>query len=443
MRFKNRREAGRLLAEHLGQFKRSDVVVLGLPRGGVPVASEVANELAVPLDVLLVRKLGAPQQHELAAGAIGEDDVRVLNQSVIEAYGLSPEQIDKVEERERKELHRRAAMYRAARAPIDLMGKSVLIVDDGIATGSTALAACRVARARGASWIALVVPVAPMDWEESMDRAADEYIALRTPENFDAVGSFYEEFEQVEDDEVLAILRQQHENIVRPVDSDVSIAIDSEITLKGRLIVPLHSVGCVIFVHGSGSSRKSPRNIHVATILNAAGLATLLFDLLTEDESDSRENIFDIGLLTKRLSEVTKWLRMRTETRGLHFDYFGASTGAAAALSAAAHDDSVVAVVSRGGRPDLAMDDLHMVQCPVLLIVGSKDVDVRLLNEEAAAQLTSQHHVAIVQRASHLFEEPGTLDEAAHLARDFFLEQYAREGAVSSSTRRQREKTRQ
>lgn len=425
MRFKDRHQAGRILAAQLDRFATGDVVVLGLPRGGVPVAFEVAKEINAPLDVILIRKLGVPWQPELAMGAIGEGNVRVLNESVIESCGITPQQIDEIEAVERKELHRRADLYRTVHKPVSLRGKTVLIVDDGIATGSTALAACRVARARGASWIALAVPVAPSDWEDFMENAADEFIALHAPDYFGAVGNFYDDFGQVSDADVLNILSAKPENAVRLIDKDVSIVLDDGVTVHGRLTVPLQAKGCVVFVHGSGSSRNSPRNIHVATILNAAGMGTLLFDLLSEQESDQRENVFDIELLSRRLVNVTDWLRRRHETQNLEFAYFGASTGAAAALSAAAGDAKIVAVVSRGGRPDLALDDLQWVRCPVLLVVGSRDTEVRMLNEEAAAQLTSPHRVAIVHRASHLFEEPGTLDEAAHIARDFLLEQFA------------------
>ena len=425
MRFTNRIEAGRQLAAKLNRFKTGDVIVLGLPRGGVPVAFEVAKELGAPLDVILIRKLGVPWQHELAMGAIGEDSVRVLNQQVIDSCDVSERQIGDVEVKERQELDRRIKLYRSVHESRGLLGKTVVIVDDGIATGSTALAACRVARARGAIWIALATPVAPLGWEETMGDAADEYVALYTPEFFGAVGSFYDDFDQVSDEDVLGILRSEPEKIERAIDEEVAILLEDGATVEGRLAVPINAKGCVVFVHGSGSSRKSPRNKQVAKVLNSAGIATLLFDLLTEEESNDRKHVFDIGLLSHRLVNVTDWLRRRHETQDLSFAYFGASTGAAAALTAAAGDADIVAVVSRGGRPDLATDDLKWVRCPVLLIVGSKDTEVRWLNEEAAAQLASPHQVSIVQRAGHLFEEPGTLDEAARLARDFFLEKFS------------------
>jgi putative phosphoribosyl transferase len=198
-----------------------------------------------------------------------------------------------------------------------------------------------------------------------------------------------------------------------------------EVSLDGDLGLPDGARGIVLFAHGSGSSRLSPRNRHVARLLNEAGLATLLVDLLTPEEEafDARTARlrFDIDLLAERLVEVTDWLGDRAETRGLRLGYFGASTGAAAALVAAAARPQVVhALVSRGGRPDLAGPALPLVRAPTLLIVGGEDVAVIELNRRALAQLRTEADLAIVPGATHLFEEPGALDEVARLARQWF-----------------------
>jgi thioredoxin len=190
--------------------------------------------------------------------------------------------------------------------------------------------------------------------------------------------------------------------------------------------VPEAAKGIVIFVHGSGSSRHSPRNQFVATVLNRAGLGTLLFDLLTPDEEHDRANVFDIGLLAARLVGVTHWLGTQPEVHGLPVGYFGASTGAGAALWAAAETGvDVAAVVSRGGRPDLAGARLAAVRAPTLLIVGGDDDVVLGLNRRAAAQLRCEHRLEVVPGAGHLFEEPGTLRASAELARDWFVAQLA------------------
>ncbi len=200
------------------------------------------------------------------------------------------------------------------------------------------------------------------------------------------------------------------------------------VELAGDLIAPPDAAGLVIFAHGSGSSRHSPRNRFVAGILNEAGLATLLFDLLTEAEeiaeARTRHLRFDIELLSARLIATVEWMAQRDEaTARLPIGLFGASTGAAAALVASARrGDLIRAVVSRGGRPDLAGDALPKVRAPTLLIVGERDQQVLALNEQAAGRMTVTKRIAIVPGATHLFEESGALEEAADLARTWFVE---------------------
>jgi putative phosphoribosyl transferase len=194
------------------------------------------------------------------------------------------------------------------------------------------------------------------------------------------------------------------------------------VRLRGDLAVPPDARGLVVFSHGSGSSRLSPRNRAVARRLEAAGLGTLLLDLLAADEEGRRDLVFDIPLLATRLQAATDWIRGEPDARDLPIGYFGASTGAAAALrAAAAVGDDVRAVVSRGGRPDLAADRLAMVRAPTLLIVGSLDRQVLDLNLHAARRLRCPHRVEVVEGATHLFEEPGTLAVVAGLASDWFL----------------------
>jgi putative phosphoribosyl transferase len=190
--------------------------------------------------------------------------------------------------------------------------------------------------------------------------------------------------------------------------------------LPGSLVLPERAVGIVLFAHGSGSSRHSPRNRFVADTLQQARIGTLLFDLLTEDEAKDRRNVFDIGLLAGRLLDAARWTLVQPAASNYPIGLFGASTGAAAALAAAAQEPRVRAVVSRGGRPDLAGPWLARVRAPTLLIVGGQDTEVLELNRQALAQLTCTRHLAVVEGATHPFEEPGTLAEAAGLARDWF-----------------------
>lgn len=205
----------------------------------------------------------------------------------------------------------------------------------------------------------------------------------------------------------------------------VTIRIDS-IELPGRLVVPEKTCGMVIFAHGSGSSRRSPRNQRVAAKLVKQGCATLLFDLLADKEAVDRRNVFDIELLGTRVVGATHWLREQAGVCDLPIGYFGASTGSAAALHAAAElGDQVAAVVSRGGRPDLASKSLALVAAPTLLIVGSKDRDVLRLNIEAKSRLTCPSKLSVIEGATHLFEELGTLDAVAAQAGEWFVKHFA------------------
>lgn len=203
-------------------------------------------------------------------------------------------------------------------------------------------------------------------------------------------------------------------------EKEVKIPINS-INLDGILGIPKNAKGIVIFAHGSGSSRFSPRNNFVAGELRKAGLATLLFDLLTEDEDLIYENRFNIDLLAERLIAVTKWVKNNNEIKNLKIGYFGASTGAAAALQASTKIEDIKAIVSRGGRPDLVLDYLPKVKAATLLIVGELDEYVIELNKIAYEKLKAEKELVIIPAASHLFEEPGKLEEVSRLAKNWFL----------------------
>lgn len=433
--YTDRIDAGRQLARRLEFLRGQHVVVLGLPRGGVPVAFEVARALHAPLDVLLVRKLGVPSHSELAFGAIGEGGVRVINDDVVREACITEREMAEVETAQRAELHRRAERFRGDHAPIALDGRIAVIVDDGVATGATAQAACQVARAHGASRVILAVPIGATDIVQRFAGYADEVVCLETPVPYFAVGQGYRNFTQTCDDEVVALLRRARAEIGVGTDAGDSPPRDEEVrvdagpvSVAGWLTVPEHPCGVVVFAHGSGSGRHSPRNRYVAEVLNRAGLGTLLLDLLTPEEERNRANVFDIGLLARRLVDVTGWLSGQPDTASLPVGFFGASTGAGAALVAAAHPGvKVTAVVSRGGRPDLAGDALRDVHTPTLLIVGGRDEVVLELNRQAQAAIPAVCELAVVPGATHLFEEPGTLDRAATLARDWFLEYLVRQ----------------
>jgi putative phosphoribosyl transferase len=292
-------------------------------------------------------------------------------------------------------------------------------------------------RARGAERVVLAVPVGPPGTRERFATEFDEVVCLEEPEGFFGVGAFYADFSQTSDEEVIELLRAAWEapeaasagNPGNPtVDADSAVAerpivIEAApgVRLPGDLRVPESPAGLVLFAHGSGSSRLSPRNREVATALNEGRFATLLFDLLTEREAGDRGKVFDIELLAERLVAATRWAQREPELGELPLGYFGASTGAAAALAAAARlSGEVGALVSRGGRPDLAASYLGSVVSPTLLIVGGADLPVLELNERAALDLRCEVRLAVVPGAGHLFEEPGSLERVSALARTWF-----------------------
>jgi putative phosphoribosyl transferase len=412
LRFRDRAEAGRLLGERVAAVAgASDAAVLGLPRGGVPVARGVARALGAPLDVFLVRKLGYPGQPELAMGAIASGGVRVLNEQLVRQLGIDTALIDRVAQHEEAELERRAQAYRGDRAPLELRGRTAVLVDDGLATGATMRAAVEAVRRGSPQRVVVAVPVAPPHAARELQDVADEVVVLSAPDSFHAVGLWYEDFREVSDDEVRRLLQL-------PAEQDVTAG-----EAEAALVVPDDARGLVVFAHGSGSSRFSPRNRYVAGVLEDAGLATLLVDLLTgaEEQLDlrTREHRFDIDLLSGRVGGALRW----AVSLGLPIGLFGASTGAAAALLAAAREpETVRAVVSRGGRPDLAGPALADVRAPTLLVVGGRDDVVLDLNRRARDAMTQAAAVEleVVPGATHLFEERGALERVAELARDWF-----------------------
>ncbi len=266
-------------------------------------------------------------------------------------------------------------------------------------------------------------------------------VCLAAPDPFFAVGEWYRDFSPTSDDVVVDLLCRASSDRHAPTDGhhdadagprlvredDVVIPCGAS-ALVGWLAVPEDPTGTVLFAHGSGSSRHSPRNRFVAASLHGSGLATLLLDLLSPEEARDKAAAFDIGLLASRLGDATRWVADRSDLSDAPVGYFGASTGAAAALRAAAQPGSrVAAVVSRGGRPDLTGPALAAVAAPTLLIVGERDEAVLDLNRTAQAELTCESHLTVVPGATHLFEEPGALESVAGAARDWFVDKLVSE----------------
>lgn len=423
--FLDRTDAGRRLAARLEAFGFDQPAVYALPRGGVPVAVEIAKALKAPLDLILVRKIGAPGQPELALAAVvdGEAAQTVINENVEALSGATPAFLKTGRDRELAEIERRRALYLGGRPHVSPVGRTAIVVDDGLATGATAKAALQALRRQGAAKVVLAIPVAPSETIEAMRHEADIVVCLETPQPFFGVGAFYDDFHQLTDEETVALLERvwdgAHPAAARAVTlREVRVP---PLGLTGDLQVPAEARGVILFAHGSGSSRLSPRNRAVADDLNRRGFATLLFDLLSEDEASDRRKVFDIDLLADRLLHAVAWIGEQPELAALPIGLFGASTGAGAALKAAARlGGRARAVVSRGGRPDLAGKALGQVTAATLLIVGGADEGVIQLNQHALAALTCDKALKLVPHAGHLFEEPGTLEQVMELAGDWF-----------------------
>lgn len=435
MHFVNREDAGRRLASLLREYKDEAPIVLGLPRGGVVVAYEVAKALEAPLDVWVVRKVGAPGYPELGLGAVAEGGIVYLNQELMSEVGAAEADVEEIIEAQAEEVDERVRRFRGDRPPPRLQDRTVILVDDGIATGGTTRAAIQALRQLGPRKIVLAVPVAASQSLPDLEALVEDIVCVHATPAMHAIGAWYEDFQQVDDEEVVRLLEDAQRIARRPEarpapledmggEQEVSISI-GDLQLNGTLTLPPSPRGLVLFAHGSGSSRFSPRNRHVAALLGQYGLATLLFDLLTSEEEAidevTAELRFDIDLLARRLVQVTDWAENFPATQGLPIGYFGSSTGAAAALIAASErPERVGAVVSRGGRPDLAWNSLQQVRAPTLLIVGGRDTSVIEFNRCAAARLIAPYRLEIIPGATHLFEEHGALDEVARLAGEWF-----------------------
>src|SRR5688572_11268966 len=353
-RFADRREAGVRLAHELRQYVgRSDVIVLALPRGGVPIAFEVARALDLPLDVFVVRKLGVPGHEELAMGAVASGGAHVLSDDVLRELQIPADRVSTVARREMLEVLRRDTTYREGRRFPDLSGRTVILIDDGIATGASMLVAIRAVRELAPSKVVVAAPVIADSTRRMLLREADDVVCVAAPDTFMAVGSWYDDFTQTTDDEVVGLLRtaalRRAPRAASPGAGEREVGIRAGgATLIGDLAIPAGARGLVIFAHGSGSTRRSPRNRRVAEALQHHHFATLLFDLLTPTEVEldrSAELRFDIEFLTERLLATTIWAAGREDLATLPIGYFGASTGAAAALKAAAARPELVRAV--------------------------------------------------------------------------------------------------
>jgi predicted phosphoribosyltransferase/dienelactone hydrolase len=371
-----------------------------------------------PLDVLAVKKIGAPHHEELALGAISEEGTPVFNEEVISAlesrFGFRRTELQELARRKRAEVVAQVERFRAVRPALDLQDRNVILVDDGLATGATMEAAVQVLRGRGVRRIVVAVPVGAADSLARLVKIVDDVVCLVVPRDFYAVGAWYRDFSQLSDEEADDMLEERLGAENEPASSGTVLIPAGNVFLEGELQMPSGASALVIFAHGSGSSRKSPRNRQVAREIQERGMGTLLFDLLSADEASIRQNVFDIDLLSSRLLSAFSWAREKAPEAKIAF--FGASTGAAAALRAAAQaPEGLFAVVSRGGRVDLAADYLSRIKVPVLTIVGALDQPVLASTLKVLDRLCIPR-LELVNGAGHLFEEPGAIEEVARIA---------------------------
>lgn len=411
--FRDREDGARQLLLQLEDLKGQNVLVLGVPRGAIPMAKIIADELQGDLDLILVKKVGHPLNPEFAVGAVTEDGDLLISDENDPSF-TKEELTEKAKHPIELLREQRLRLTRRGSA-LNPKDRLVLVVDDGIATGATMSAAVQSLKAKGAKRVIVAAPVASREAKEKLELFGAEVRTVGTPEPFGAVSYYYRNFTQVSDAEIGGFFNLK--------STEIKV---SSLNLDGILAIPTDAQGIVIFAHGSGSGRLSPRNQFVAEVLNKHHVATLLVDLLTEKEEANRHNIFDIRLLAYRLIEITDWLMTQPELRSLKVGYFGASTGAGAALSAAAHRSTrVTSIVSRGGRPDLAGADLEIVKAPTLMIVGGHDIPVLALNKKACERLHCEKKIEIIERAGHLFEEKGALERVSQLTLHWFQKYFA------------------
>lgn len=407
--YRDRVQAARAVAAELARYSGDrSVLVLGLARGGAQVGYEIARGLGAPLDLLVVHKLRVPGREELPAAAIAADGVVVLAPGTAEL--VARDALERRIRRERRALEQRERFFRGDRPRPVLDGRTVILADDGAATGLTMRAAVQLARARNAAKVVVALPVAPIEAVALLRAEADEVACPVTPAPFSAVGAWYSDFRQVDDAAVRELFDRGGSADGHDSHSNGrSVAISSRGgEVRGVLTIPKNSPAIVLA--GQGDE-------HCAAVFNQLGLATLVLDLAAADDRPSA-----VERATGRLLDAIAWANDRSESANMPVGLFGAGVAAGAALRAAAQrPDAVRAVVAWSGRPDLAgPTSLPRVLAPTLLVVGSRDPRARALNRDAAARLTCPHRLELVLGATHGFREPGALDELARLAGDWF-----------------------
>lgn len=401
-RYRDRVDAGRQLAAALAERGYERPVVLGIPRGGLPVAAEVARALHGQLGVVVARKLRAPAQPELAIGAVTADGAAWVNTQLARDTGADDRYLEREMAHQVAEARHREELFDGHRRP-PVEGRVVIIVDDGLATGATARAAARSMRASGAAKVVLAVPVAPPESVRELAAEVDEVVCPRVEMDFWAIGQFYDAFPQVPDEEVKAIL----DRFGSEVETREARVRRDGIELAARLRLPGGQTPYVTFVHGLGSSKDSPRNVVIAERLVDEGIAALLFDLSGHGESGGRPG--SIEQYVDDLVAVESWARSQVELRDAPHAIAGSSLGAVVALRGVLEGRVTADALVLRSAP-ISPEEYQGLTVPALLLVGSHDPLVAEARE--GARRCPAIDLRIVQGAGHLFEEEGTLEDA-------------------------------
>ncbi len=420
MRFRDRAQAGRELAEALAPVLKPPAVVAGIPRGGVSVALPIVERFRLPLTVVYARKLTAPIAPEFAFGAIDEDGHAIVDSRSVAMLGLSPDDVERAKERVSNEIRRRMTTYGVPALGHHLPGAAVVLVDDGLATGLTMRAALEYARRHGAREIVVAVPCASEAAAREFERAADRFVSLVVDPDFAAVGQYYVDFSPVSDEEVIAMLARAREPAARePAASaggDVRVLFKTSLgfALAGRLLVPAspgpHPV--VVFAHGWGSGKDSPRNRAVAEALRALGFAAFLFDFTGHGESEGTPEDSTQEQQVDDLTAALGALERLDEVDGRRLGVAGASSGAAVAILASARDRRIRALALRSPNLTGAEASVSRVSVPALLVVGEHDEPIRAALGPLLDRFGGPRRLEVIPGGDHLFEDPAALARA-------------------------------
>jgi putative phosphoribosyl transferase len=427
--FRDRTEAGEKLADALAALVRRPAVVAAIPRGGVSVALPVVGRLRVPLTVVYARKLTSALAPELAVGALDEDGEATVDSRTVALLGLSQDEVERATSRVAAEIRRRMALYGVPPLSHYLPGATVVLVDDGLATGLTMRAAVANARRHGAREIVVAVPCASGEAAARFRVEADRFVSLVVDRDFHAVGAYYEDFSPVSDEEVLAMLAEAQKLGERRLAGMRVLFYNSRgLALAGELLMP-ETAGphpLVVFAHGWGSSKASPRNRAMAAALVAEGISAFLFDFTGHGDSEGTPAESTEAQQADDLRSAIAVLRTLDDIDTERLGVAGASSGAAAALRCAAALPPVRALVLRSANvagdagPAAALEIAARVKAPTLLVVGERDAPILDQNQALVRALGGPRRLDVVPHGDHLFENPGALARAAALTTAWF-----------------------